>query len=88
MPLLEHFAPHPGARSVVVLHVQRIADSCGYAVPRYEYAGERDVLERAHQRKGSRSLAAYRAQRNAESLDGLPGLPPPAGPHRPETSSS
>ena len=75
--LLEHFAPHAGARCVVVLRVERIADSCGYAVPRYEYAGERDVLERSHSRKGSQSLAAYRAQRNAESLDGLPGLPPP-----------
>ena len=75
--LLEHFPPHAGARCVVVLHVERIADSCGYAVPRYEYVGERDVLERAHRRKGREALAAYQADRNAESLDGLPGLPAP-----------
>ncbi len=38
------FPEMPGVRSVIVLEVERIADSCGYAVPRYEYAGDRPQL--------------------------------------------
>ena len=77
--LLGRFGPHVGARAVVVLHVERLADSCGYAVPRYELVGERDVLDLRAAKKGPEALAAYRAERNAESLDGLPGLSPADG---------
>lgn len=50
-------------------------DSCGFAVPRYDFVEERDTLIRWVDSKGSVALAAYRASRNAESIDGLPGLP-------------
>jgi hypothetical protein len=59
---------------VVVVELSRISDSCGYAVPLMEVAGERDVLERSHVKRGHDGLASYRAQRNATSIDGLPGL--------------
>lgn len=72
--LRERFPAYPNARAVVVLHVTRIADSCGYAVPLMTYDGERDLLERAAERRGAAGLAAYRAEHNATSLDGLPGL--------------
>src|SRR3954462_15112381 len=35
--LVAHFPGLPGARTVVVVDVERIADSCGYAVPVYEF---------------------------------------------------
>jgi hypothetical protein len=72
--LRSNFAEHPGARAIIRVRLTRIGDSCGYAVPRYEYAGERDALLQWAEKKGPAGLADYRAQKNAQSLDGLPGL--------------
>jgi hypothetical protein len=68
------FPEYPGARAVVRVRVTRISDSCGYAVPRYEYAGERDTLVRWAESKGTDGLTKYRQEKNAYSLEGLPGL--------------
>jgi hypothetical protein len=73
--LVARFPSYPGARAVVVVEVERIADSCGYAVPEYELVGERDLLERWADRKGEAKLEAYRAEKNRVSIDGLPALP-------------
>ncbi len=72
--LLARFGEHPGERCVIVVDVDRVRDSCGYAVPRMELVAERDVLDLANAKKGPERLAAYRAEKNAASLDGLPGL--------------
>ena len=64
-----------GTRSVIVVDVTRVADSCGYAVPRMDYVGDRDQLVRWAVSRGEDGLDEYRRERNAESLDGLPGLP-------------
>lgn len=74
--LRAHFPDHPGARAVVRARLTRISDSCGYAVPRYEYAGDRDTLARWADWKTDDELARYRREKNARSLDGLPGLDP------------
>jgi len=58
-----------------MVDVERIADSCGYAVPRYRYAGQRDLLDQWTQRRDDAAIAAYRAHRNHASIDGLPALP-------------
>jgi hypothetical protein len=55
--------------------LQRIADSCGYAVPLLQYAGERDLLDQWTAHKDDTAIAAYRAQRNRTSIDDLPALP-------------
>ena len=65
---------HPGARAVVVVDVERVSDSCGYGVPVMQVVGERDLLRLSAERRGPAGTAAYRAERNAESIDGLPGL--------------
>jgi hypothetical protein len=55
--------------------VKRIADSCGYGVPVMRYESERPqrlAWLRNKQRDGV--LEAYVAEKNAESIDGLPGL--------------
>jgi hypothetical protein len=69
------FPEHPGIRSVIRVQVGRVADSCGYAVPRMSLDSERDVLDRYNGKKGPQKLAAYRVQHNAQSIDGLPGWP-------------
>ena len=62
------------ARSVVVVDVTRISDSCGYGVPLMGFTSHRTQLGHWAATKGEDGLASYRAERNAESLDGLPGL--------------
>jgi hypothetical protein len=62
------------ARSIVVLDIDRIADSCGYGVPLYEYVAERSQLTLWAQQKGADAIARYRSENNQRSIDGLPGL--------------
>ena len=64
--------PHPGLRSVIVIDVERISDSCGYGVPLMSYEGDRDLLVRFWERKSPQEQAEYRATRNAASIDGVP----------------
>jgi hypothetical protein len=63
----------PGARSVILVHADRVSDSCGYAVPLYEYQGQRSkLLEWADHHADD--LDDYRARKNASSIDGLPAF--------------
>ncbi|HTN87506.1 MAG TPA: pyridoxamine 5'-phosphate oxidase family protein [Sorangium sp.] len=73
------FPPLPGVRSVIRVALERIATSCGYAVPLMAYEGERDTLSKWAERKGPEGLSRYRLEKNTRSIDGLPGLPPPPG---------
>jgi predicted pyridoxine 5'-phosphate oxidase superfamily flavin-nucleotide-binding protein len=73
-PLLAQFPEHPGTRSVIVVDVERVSSSCGYGVPRMTYAGSRTELVDWAQKKGEDGLRKYRAEKNAASIDGLPGL--------------
>jgi hypothetical protein len=75
--LAARFPSYPNARTVITVTLERIADSCGYAVPRYRYEGERSHLLDWADRKGPEGIAAYQEQRNATSIDGLPGLTRP-----------
>jgi hypothetical protein len=68
------FTDYPGARAVIRARLSRISDSCGYAVPRYDYAQDRDALVRWAESKGTEGLAHYRREKNARSLNDLPGL--------------
>ncbi len=63
-----------GLRVIIRIKVSRIGDSCGYSVPFYDYVGPRDLLDRWCEKKGPQGLVEYRAQKNAASIDGLPGL--------------
>jgi len=69
--LFPHF---DGARSVIRIAVERIADSCGYGVPLYEFQGERMQLIDWAERKGPEAVVKYRAEKNRTSIDGLPGF--------------
>ncbi|HYF18633.1 MAG TPA: pyridoxamine 5'-phosphate oxidase family protein [Ramlibacter sp.] len=65
----------PSARSIVRVHVSRVSDSCGFGVPRMDLVGQRDVMDRWVENKGLASLPAYRQEKNARSIDGLPTPP-------------
>ena len=68
------FPDHEGTRAIISATVTRVSDSCGYAVPLYEYEKDRDTLIRWSASKGPEGLARYRHDKNARSLDGLPGM--------------
>ena len=67
-------------RSVITVEVTRVADSCGFVVPRMDYVGERDQLYRFADNRirklGAEAVLEYVSTNNASSLDGLPGLDP------------
>lgn len=61
-------------RAIIVVHADRISDSCGYSVPIMELTEERDVLTRWAAGKSAEQLATYRVDHNTVSIDGLPAL--------------
>jgi hypothetical protein len=73
-------AQRKAIRSIVTVDVARVADACGYQVPRMDYAGERDQLVRYAdnriRKEGPGAVRAYATANNAESIDGLRGLDP------------
>jgi hypothetical protein len=72
--LLPLFPAHPGVRSIILVTVQRVSDSCGYAVPKMEYVEDRKALDASNAKKGEDGLVGYRRLKNSVSVDGLPGL--------------
>jgi hypothetical protein len=70
--LRPHFDDIPGERQIIVLDIERVQTSCGYAVPRMDNPRHRDTLVRWAEGKGEEGLVAYRKQKNVLSIDGLP----------------
>ncbi len=67
-------------RSIVHVEVERISDSCGYGVPLMSFEGQRNhhALSSAKRvrKMGPDGYEDFQRKRGAESLDGLPALPP------------
>jgi hypothetical protein len=76
--LAEQFPRYTSTRSIVVIELERIADSCGFGVPRYEFVEDRTQLVDWADKKGRAAIEAYQVQNNQHSIDGLPGLPAPS----------
>lgn len=65
-----------GARQVYDMSVDLVQTSCGYAVPYFDYAGERDTLARWAENKGEAGIHAYWGEKNRTTIDGAPtGIP-------------
>lgn len=83
--LAAEFPQYDSTRAIIRVELERIADSCGYGVPLFRYEGERSQLLEWAQRRGPDGIRRYQAEKNAHSIDGLPGLRgirPPAAPPR------
>ena len=72
--LIALFPDYPGVRSIIRAELSRVGDSCGFAVPRYDFVEDRDTLERWAERKGPEGIVAYWEEKNGRSVDGLPGI--------------
>ncbi|KAA1375962.1 pyridoxamine 5'-phosphate oxidase family protein [Aeromicrobium fastidiosum] len=68
------FPDNPAARAVIVVDVERVSDSCGYALPLMTLDDERDLLSPNMQRRGPEGIADYRRAKNRTSIDGLPAF--------------
>jgi hypothetical protein len=70
--------PPEARRAVILVHVVRIADSCGYGVPLMSYEGERPHQNASAQKKlrtrGPEALIDYQREMNSVSIDGLPAV--------------
>jgi predicted pyridoxine 5'-phosphate oxidase superfamily flavin-nucleotide-binding protein len=69
------FPANPAARAVIVVHVDRVSDSCGYSLPLMSLDQERDLLTPNMERRGADGVVAYRRAKNSTSIDGLPAFP-------------
>jgi len=68
------FPDHAGSRAIIEVGVERIADSCGYNVPRMSFEQHRTNLDHWTAKKSADALVEYRRAKNSESIDGLPAL--------------
>jgi hypothetical protein len=66
------FSLPAGTRQIIVADIHKVQTSCGYSVPLYEYAGERDHADKWAAKKGPDGLAESRKEKNQYSIDGLP----------------
>ena len=72
--LKPQFPDYPGERAIISATINRISDSCGYAVPRYDFVEQRDTLVRWSEKKGVEGLREYRHDKNTRSIAGLAGI--------------
>ncbi|HET9406955.1 MAG TPA: pyridoxamine 5'-phosphate oxidase family protein [Candidatus Sulfotelmatobacter sp.] len=68
------FPAYDGVRGIIIAELTRINDSCGYGVPLLKHESERPQLPAWIDRKGPDGLKQYQRDKNAKSLDGLPGV--------------
>jgi hypothetical protein len=76
--LASRFPVLPGSRSIVRLSVRRIADSCGWTVPLYEFVGVRDYYDNHAAKLGPEGIRQGQLAANMRSIDGLRGLDGPS----------
>ena len=72
--LVPRFDLLPGARSIITVAIDRVQTSCGFSIPFLDYREERPTLQQWAARKDDSELREYWAERNTQSIDGLPAL--------------
>jgi hypothetical protein len=61
-------------RAIILVAVERVADSCGFGVPRMVFDAERTQLPDWMAARSEDGLRNYQREKNESSLDGLPTL--------------
>jgi len=67
-----NFTIYPSTRQIIVANIDLVQTSCGFAVPLYNYKGERAIHFEWAEKKGAKGLHDYVQANNLVSLDGLP----------------
>lgn len=68
--LREHFPIYTGARQIFDLAIELVQTSCGFAVPFFEFQGERNTLTNWADKRGMDGVREYWKEKNLLSLDG------------------
>jgi hypothetical protein len=66
------FTIYPSTRQLIVADIDLVQTSCGFGVPLYDFAGDRDIHFEWAEKKGADGLYEYVEKNNLKSLDGLP----------------
>ncbi|PZV15038.1 MAG: pyridoxamine 5'-phosphate oxidase [Pseudanabaena sp.] len=69
---LSLFPAIAGTRQIVRVKIESVQTSCGFAVPFYEFSGDRQVLKEWAEKKGEEGVYEYWQKNNLQSIDGLP----------------
>ncbi len=64
------FLPDIGTRQIFELELELVQTSCGYAVPYFQFDGERPTLTKWAEKKGKSGIEEYWKENNMKSLDG------------------
>lgn len=70
--LRPQFPDMPGERQIILLHVESLQTSCGFAVPLFGAAEERPLLLQWSEKKSPAGVTKYQHAKNQISIDGLP----------------
>ena len=70
----DHLTLPKQPRAIIRVKLTRIAYSCGYGIPLYEYQRDRDTLDQWADNQSPDQLSQYIADNNALSIDGLTGI--------------
>ncbi|MBV1877898.1 MAG: pyridoxamine 5'-phosphate oxidase family protein [Pseudomonadales bacterium] len=62
---------HSGARQFFEFQIDSVQTSCGYAVPYYDFVGERETLTNWADKKGPEGVKSYWQENNQQSIDGF-----------------
>jgi hypothetical protein len=77
---LESLSIEEAQRALILVHVRRIADSCGYGVPLMSFEGMRPHHAASSAKKvrieGADGYRAFQRARGAATIDGLPAFTP------------
>ena len=76
--LNSHFPDMRMARAIIKLSIHRIADSCGWGVPMFSFAGNRDQYFKYSDQLDDDELRKAQLECNMTSIGGLPGLKQPS----------
>ena len=65
------FPKFKGARQILLIDVDLVQSSCGFAVPIMDFREERQQLNKWSEHKGEEGLKSYQQTRNKTSIDGF-----------------
>ena len=75
--LASHFEITKAARAIIKLSIERVADSCGWGVPMYDFKGHRAQYDDYMAQTDDDGLRQLQENHCLKSLDGLPALDRP-----------
>lgn len=80
--LRARFDSYRGARAIIDIEIERVSNSCGYAVPIAQDMQTREQLTQWADNRSDKDLDTYVAERNEVSIDGFAGMTAPATPDK------